>query len=410
MSRTTITALLLVTLAIGVATGVWISRHGAAPSPAAEMAPKMQDRKVLYWYDPMVPNQKFDKPGKSPFMDMQLVPKYADEASAPDAIQVTSQMTQNLGIRIGKVEKTVLQNSLSAVGSVAFDEHLAQVIQARVSGYVSHLSVKAPMDRVRKGQPLAQLTSPEWLQAEQEYAALLKSDSPQMEALRTAARERLRVLDVPPSAILAIERTQTAPPATTAFAPIDGVVTELGIREGASFEPGTTLFRINGLTTVWVNAQVPEAQVSQVAPGATVMAHTTAWPGETFEGRIEALLPQVEATSRTFTIRAALENSKAQLSPGMFVTLDLAQPRAEPQLVVPSEAVITTGERAVVIIAREGGSFAVTHVSGGLQVSGKTVILKGLTEGQSIVVSGQFLIDSEASLRSTIDRLQGVQP
>ena len=140
------------------------------------------------------------------------------------------------------------------------------------------------------------------------------------------------------------------------------------------------------------------------------MAHTTAWPGETFEGRIEALLPQVEATSRTFTIRAALENSKAQLSPGMFVTLDLAQPRAEPQLVVPSEAVITTGERAVVIIAREGGSFAVTDVSVGSQVSGKTVILKGLTEGQSIVVSGQFLIDSEASLRSTIDRLQGVQP
>lgn len=411
MNRSKVTALILLTLTIGVALGFWISRQGMKSSPMTNAAPAAQERKALYWYDPMVPNQKFDKPGKSPFMDMQLVPKYADEAGgANDGVQVTSEMTQNLGMRIGKVEKTVLQKSLSAVGSVAFDEHLVQVVQARVGGYVSELSVKAPMDRVRRGQPLAQLTSPEWLQAEQEYAALLKSDSPQLEGLRSAARARLHVLDVPQSAILAIERTQTVPPATTIFAPIDGVITELGIREGASFEAGLTLFRINGLSTVWVNAQVPEVQVSQVTPGAMVTAHTTAWPGETFEGRIEALLPQVDITSRTFTVRAVLENSKNQLSPGMFVTLDLAQPRAEAQLVVPSEAVISTGERSVVILAREGGSFAVTGVSIGPQVGGKTVILNGLTEGQSIVVSGQFLVDSEASLRSTVDRLEGPQP
>ena len=411
MSRSTITALILVTLAIGIAAGFWISRHGMTDSPKSNAAPAVPDRKVLYWYDPMVPNQRFDKPGKSPFMDMQLVPKYADETDgAKDGIRVPSQMTQNLGMRLGKVEKTVLQKSLSAVGSVVFDEHLVQVVQARVSGYVSQLNIKAPMDRVRKGQPLAQLTSPEWLQAEQEYAALLKSDSPQLGALRAAARARLRVLDVPPSAILAIERTQTVPAATTIFAPIDGVVTELGIRQGASFEEGTMLFRINGLSTVWVNAQVPEVQVAQVTRGAIVTAYTTAWPGETFQGRVEALLPQVDATSRTFTVRAVLENSKNQLSPGMFVTLDLAQLRAEAQLVVPNEAVITTGERSVVILAHEGGSFTVTDVSAGPQVGGKTVILKGLTEGQSIVVSGQFLIDSEASLRSTIDRLQGAQP
>jgi Cu(I)/Ag(I) efflux system membrane fusion protein len=408
MSRGTTTVVVLAALMTGLAVGFWASRHGM--SRTASAVPAEQERKILYWYDPMVPNQKFDKPGKSPFMEMQLVPKYAGEAGADAGVRVSSQTTQNLGMRLGKVEKTALKQSLSAVGSVAFDEHGVRVMQSRVTGYVTKLLVKASLDRVHQGQPLAELTSPEWLQAEQEYAALLANDSAQMVELRSAARARLRVLDVPLSEILEIERTRRARTATTLFAPIDGVVTELGIREGAAFEAGATLFRINGLSTVWVNAQVPEAQVSQVVTGSSVTAHTAAWPGETFQGRVQALLPEVDAVSRTFTVRAVLENLENKLSPGMFVSLEVAQPQADAQLVVPSEAVITTGQRAVVILALEGDSFAVVEVTTGPQVDGKTVILKGLTEGQSIVVSGQFLIDSEASLRSTIDRLQGARP
>jgi len=291
------------------------------------------------------------------------------------------------------------------VGSVAFDEHRVQLIQARVTGYVTSLAVKAQLDRVRRGQVLAEITSPEWQEAEQEYVALLQSASSQAKALSVAARQRLRVLDVPESAIAAIEQTHQVLPTTQVLAPIDGVVTELGVREGATFMAGATLFRINGLETVWVNAQVPEAQVHAVPMGAIVTARATARPGETFAGRVTALLPEIDANTRTFTIRAELKNAHDKLSPGMFVSLDIAQKKEEPQLTVPSESVIVTGQRTVVILAGENGAFAVADVVTGGQVGDKTAILQGLNEGQAIVLSGQFLIDSEASFTSTVDRL-----
>jgi len=397
----------VITLTVGVAAGWWLANHSAHDSTqeANGTPSSTSGRKVLYWYDPMVPSQHFDEPGRSPFMEMALVPKYADEAVRDAGVRVGGNVTQSLGIRVGKVEKTVLQPRLSAVGNVVFDEHAVQWVQARVSGYVTKLNVKAPLDRVHAGQVLAQITSPEWLQAEQEYAALLQSDPSRTGDLGKAARERLRVLDVPFAAIAEIERTGKVGTGTNVIAPIDGVVTELGVREGAAFMAGTMLFRINGLSTVWVNAQVPESQIYLIPTGATIAVHAAAWPGESFRGRVQALLPQVDASTRTFTVRAVLDNPEGKLSPGMFVSLDLSPQSGEPQLVVPSEAVIVTGQRSVVILAREAGAFAVAEVVAGPQVGDKTIILKGLSEGQSIVLSGQFLIDSEASLSSALSRL-----
>ena len=171
-----------------------------------------------------------------------------------------------------------------------------------------------------------------------------------------------------------------------------------------------TLFRINGLRSVWVNAQVPEAQRHLIPVGSTISARATGWPGLAFRGQVEAVLPQVDSTSRTLTVRAVVNNPGAKLSPGMFVTLDLLGASTGKQLLVPSEAIITTGQRTVVILGRDDGSFDVTNVTTGAEVDGKTVILSGLTAGQSIVLSGQFLIDSEASLTSTIDRLGSSAP
>jgi Cu(I)/Ag(I) efflux system membrane fusion protein len=170
------------------------------------------------------------------------------------------------------------------------------------------------------------------------------------------------------------------------------------------------LFRINGLATVWVNAQIPEGQVSMVPAGSTVEAHATAWPGATFTGRVIALLPQVDPQTRTLTVRVALDNPDSRLSPGMWVALDFTAPAAAPQLVVPSEAVIVTGQRSVVIVTDGKGSFDVVAVSTGVEQDGRTPILSGLKEGQSIVLSGQFLIDSEASLTSTVTRLKTTAP
>jgi Cu(I)/Ag(I) efflux system membrane fusion protein len=403
----------LVLVAMSAGAGYWYARRGNGPMQAMSKSQTPNGAapgsKPLYWYDPMQPNQHFDKPGKSPFMDMQLVPKYADE-SGEGGVRVSPNTAQNLGIRIGRVESVALPARLHAVGSVAFDERLLELVQARVDGYVTQLHVKVPFAPVARGQPLAEILAPQWLEAEQQYLGLLDADAQRVGALRQAARERLIVLGVPESNIQALESTRKTSATTTLYAPIDGVITELAARQGAAFMAGASLFRINGLKGVWVNAQIPEAQVSAVSAGSNVEAQANAWPGTRFRGRVLALLPDVDSQTRTLTARVEIDNDGRRLYPGMYLTLDIASSPGAPQLVVPSEAVITTGTRNVVIVVRGRGGFDVVNVTTGTEQDGRTPILSGLTEGESVVLSGQFLIDSEASLTAAVSRLQGATP
>ncbi|MEJ1962298.1 MAG: efflux RND transporter periplasmic adaptor subunit [Gammaproteobacteria bacterium] len=411
MNRVKLLIVLIAVLLGGAASGYWFAQQRApaheteSASATGQGAQAQGGRKVLYWHDPMVPGERFDKPGKSPFMDMQLVPVYAGEEAGGAAVRVSASVTQNLGIRLGKVEMTELRSRLGAVGNVVFDEQLLELVQARVQGYITELRVKAPLQYVRRGQPLADIVSPEWLAAQEEYLVLLTAQSERGRGIRDAARQRLVVLGVPDATIREIETRHKTHASTTVFSPIDGVVTELSAREGAAFMPGAALFRINGLKAVWVNAQVPEAQVAMIPTESSVTVHATAWPGETFAGHVVALLPDVDVQTRTLAVRIAIENPDRKLAPGMFVSLEFLGMPGGPQLVVPSEAVITTGERNVVVVARDGGGFDVADVTTGTGAEGKTAILSGLAEGQSIVLSGQFLIDSEASLKSTVARL-----
>jgi Cu(I)/Ag(I) efflux system membrane fusion protein len=403
-NRKWLLAIIVVAMIAGVLGYTLGHRSTDKPSVAQERAEVSDSgRKVLYWHDPMVPGAKFDKPGKSPFMDMQLVPVYADE-NADSGVRVQPNIAQNLGIRLGKVERRTVLPNVTAVGSVAFDERLVEVVQSRVAGSVARLYVKAPLVTVRRGQRLAEIVAPEWLTAQQDYLALL--DAPAAaEPIRQAARERLVVLGVPDEIIRALEKDRKTYPTTTVFAPSDGIVTELTVREGSTFAAGAPLARINGLSSVWVNAQIPEAQVSLVASDTDIDVHAKAWPGETFKGRVVALLPDVDPQTRTLTARIEVGNRQQRLAPGMFVSLTLAGSPAQAQLAVPSEAVITTGTRSVVIVRREDGAFDVATVTTGTDAAGFTTILSGLEEGQTIVLSGQFLLDSEASLRATVDRL-----
>lgn len=389
-------------LAVGLGAGYWWGHRSPAPTVAA--APS--ERKVLYWHDPMVPGQKFDKPGKSPFMDMQLEPVYADEGGVDTGVTVSPTAAQNLGIRTARAERKSLDVRLRAVGSVAFDERRVELVQPRVAGFITRLKVKAPLERVQRGETLAVILAPEWAQAEQDYLALLDAASGRGRTLRDAARQRLVVLGVPEASIKAVESTRTTDAETTLVAPIDGVVTELGAREGGAFMAGATLYRINGLATVWVNAQVPEAQIAAAQMSQSVSATTTAWPGDPFKGRVIALLPDVDPETRTLTARVALDNSRGRLSPGMFVTVEFAPKVSEPQIVVPSEAVITTGTRNVVVTRDDRGQFHVVDVTVGTEQGGQTAILSGLEAGQPVVLSGQFLIDSEANLKSGANRLE----
>ncbi|WP_322400384.1 efflux RND transporter periplasmic adaptor subunit [Massilia luteola] len=364
--------------------------------------------KVLYWHDPMVPDQKFDKPGKSPFMDMALVPVYADEGQAPGGVAVSPGVQQNLGIRIAAVRKGALAGTLDTVANVAFDERELVQLQARSSGYVEKLFVRAPLEPVRKGQALLQLYAPDWVAAQEEYLAISRMPAGADTAgLLDAALQRMRLAGMTATQIRQVSARAQVSPRITVTAPADGVVSELSVREGMTVTPGAPLFRINGLRTVWVNAEVPESAAARVRPGMAVRATSPAFPGAEFGGKVEALLPEVNTATRTLKARIVLANPGGKLVPGMFATIHMMPAPGRETLLVPSEAVIQTGERTVVITQSGDGSFAPADVVTGTEADGQTEVLKGLKEGEKVVASGQFLIDSEASLRGTLRRIGG---
>ena len=397
------TALVCVLIAAGVvlgAGGFYLGRHrsGASvePAPAASSS---ADRKVLYWHDPMVPGQRFDKPGKSPFMDMQLVPVYADSGSGEGegGVRVSPTVQQNLGIRTAVVRRTDVSSSFDAVGTVQFDERLSVAVQTRVAGYVERLAVRAPMEQVRKGQALATVFAPDWLGPQNELLALKRAGvSPDLVA---AARERMRAMSIPDSLIRQSEEAGTAQARFTLVAPVSGVVAELGVREGVAVTPGMTLFRIAGLEKVWAVAEVPEMQAVRLARGQQVRAVLQADTSQTFEGQLKEIIPQVNASTRTLQARFEVDNRNGKLTPGMLLRLQVAGPSAS-RLVIPTEAVIRTGKRALVLVRKENGSFESRDVALGAEVGDDIEVTQGLAEGEQVVASGQFLIDSEARLRS----------
>lgn len=399
-------------LAVLAATGTAAYRLGIRAGAQAPAAADQTGRKVLYWHDPMVPGQRFDKPGKSPFMDMDLVPVYADaDEAAPGGVAVSPGIQQNLGVRLAEVRKGALAKTIDAVGSVAFDERELVVLQARSSGYVEKLFVRAPLAPVRKGQALLQLYVPDWVAAQEEYLAVRRmAAGPDTAGLLDAALQRMRLAGMSAEQVRQVSARARLIPRITISAPADGVVSELAVREGMAVAPGTPLFRINGLRTVWVNAEVPESAAAQVRPGMAVVASSPAFPGTQFSGKVEALLPEVNTATRTLKARIALANPGAKLVPGMFATIRMAAAARSGTLLVPSEAVIQTGTRSVVITAPGAGRFAAVEVVTGAEAGGQTEIVKGLDEGQQVVASGQFLIDSEASLRGTLQRLGGAGP
>lgn len=372
----------------------------SAPASDAKLDSKT-GRPVLYWHDPMVPGTKFDKPGKSPFMDMPLVPVYADEATG-SGVPVNPGVAQNLGIRTALVRKTVLSSSLDAVGVVAQNERATEVVQSRVTGYIEKLHVRAVLDPVRKGQPLATLYAPDWAAALEEYLGVRRAQPGP--TLVDAARARLRLLSIPDDVITRSEQSGTAQTRFTLTAPTAGVVAELGVRDGAMVSPGMMLFRIVDLSSVWVMADVPESLASQIRLGSDAEVNA-AGIGNTFTGKLSAILPDVDPATRTLKARVELRNPGLVLKPGMFVRVTFKQSATEQALVIPQEAVIATGKRNVVIVAGIGGKYSPVEVQLGRESGGDVEVKSGLSEGQQVVSSGQFLLDSEASLKSGLGRL-----
>lgn len=382
---------------LGMKQGI-ATQGGTAAATATE-------KKVLYWHDPMVPGQKFDKPGKSPFMDMQLVPVYAGDGGDEGGVSISPRVQQNLGIRTAEVIRSRLAPVIEAVGSVAYNERDVALVQARSNGYVERLFVRAPLDPVKKGQPLAELYVPDWVAAQEEFLAVKRMRGADMASLVDAARQRMRLSGMSDSQIRLVDSTGKAHPRLTVRAPISGIIAELSVREGMTVMAGAPMFRINGLDTIWLNADLAEAVAAQVRPGAAVEARAAALPGTVLKGKVSAILPEVAAGTRTLKARVELANPGHRLVPGMFATVQFAPATPAEVLTIPSEAVIQTGKRSVVMVAQGNGRFEPVDVETGSESNGQTEIRKGLEAGQKVVVSGQFLIDSEASLRGTALRM-----
>ncbi|GGA58941.1 efflux RND transporter periplasmic adaptor subunit [Sphingomonas psychrolutea] len=352
-------------------------------------------RKVLYWYDPMVPQEHYNNPETLSSMGMKTIPKYVDEGGGDGpGVRVDPATSQTLGLRTVAVRRGELASSLTATGTIDFNQRDVAIVQARAGGFVQRVYGRAPGDVVGAGAPLADILVPEWGGAQAEFLAVRRTRNP---ALTQAARQRLMLLGMPAGTIASVERTGRPHNVVTISTPTGGVIKTLSVRAGMTMTAGQTLAEVNGLGTVWLNAAVPEAIAGPLKPGQTVHATLAAFPGEIISGRVSAILPETQADSRTLTVRIELPNRGGRLRPGMFATVSFGG-SAQSALLVPSEALIRTGKRTLVMLAFDKGRYRPAEVQTGKEAGDDTEILAGLSEGEKVIASGQFLIDSEASL------------
>ena len=385
------------------------------------------ERKILYWTDPMVPGYKSDKPGKSPFMDMDLVPVYDDSAASATGeaqnvkgyttIHLGPERQQLIGVQIGKAEKRKLSKTIRAVGRIAADETALHHIHAKFEGYVEQLFVDYTGKPVRKGQPLASIYSPDLLATQQEYLLAYRawrqfsqSGNPDLarngKELYDSARQRLLLWDISIADIERLEKTGLATKALTLYSPIDGTVMAKNAVQGNRVMPGDSLFEIAGLDHVWALADVYEYEIPLVHIGQTAAVTLSYLPGRQWQGRITFISPVVDEKTRTVKVRVELDNRDMTLKPDMFTDVQIEQAGGD-VVAVPIDAVLSTGSRAIVFVPREGGRFEPREVKLGGRVDGYYPILSGLAEGDSVVTQANFLIDSESRLKAALSDMAG---
>ncbi|UZG64323.1 efflux RND transporter periplasmic adaptor subunit [Acinetobacter baumannii] len=404
----TVIGVATISLVAGGGAGYWIAHQ--KDNPQSTLAGQQQDAKVLYWYDPMKPEQHFDKPGKSPFMDMQLVPKYADENTAMTdesrpTVKIDPSLQQNLAIRYGTVEQAVIGNAMFTNGILQANERQTAILQTRASGFVQRVYGHAVGDMVTEGSPIADISIPEWTGEQTEFLAVLRTGD---RSLIQASRQRLQLLGIPQNVIHQVERTRRVQSNITLQAPTSGFIDSLEVRNGMALAMGQTLVTIKGINPVWLEAAVPEKQIAGIKRGMSVEANFAAF-SQKVTGKVIDILPTLDTTSRTIKVRIELPNPSGQLKPGMFASVNIIN-NPQSSLVVPEQAVIRTGTRNVVIVGREQGRFEPVVVQLGQSDGNKIAVLQGLKAGQRVVISGQFLIDSEANLQGILDKLNTGQP
>ena len=430
LSRTKLFLLAVAALALGAAIGLGIAyrqeiracaggqnaaavdHNDDAMATAAAMDLPTQ-RRVLYWYDPMHPAYTSDQPGIAPDCGMNLVPKYADEVEAmqdrpPGTVMLSVEKQQLIGVRTTEVRRAPLQRTIRTVGRVEADETKIAHIHVKVPGWVETVYVDFVGKLVRKGQPLFTLYSPDLLSTQQEYLIARRGEKElgkssyqdvarSADSLLRAARDRLRLWDISDEQIQQLEETGQVTRTMTIYSPINGFVTHRNLYEQAYVKPDTELYMLADLSTIWVYADIYEYEVPFVRVGQPATMQLSYFPGKSYAGRVSYIYPTLDSKTRTVRVRLNFRNPGFALKPGMFADVEL-KINYGTQTLIPSEAVLDSGLRQIVFVAKPGGFFEPREVQLGARLENQYIVLSGVEPGETIVTSGNFLIDSESRL------------
>ncbi|GAA6135988.1 efflux RND transporter periplasmic adaptor subunit [Oceaniserpentilla sp. 4NH20-0058] len=391
-------SLLLVVCAfvLGVVLNQFVLNQNTVSSESAEKAP-------LYWVAPMDANFRRDGPGKSP-MGMDLVPVYEEEnqSAAMGTVSINSQIENQLGVTTAPVVKGALKRQLNVAGFLQYDDTSVQHYHSRTSGWVEKLYVFSVGDQVQKGQKLYDLYSPELVYAQEEFVAAVKTEN---HALLQSSRLKLDALGVSPKQIKQLEKTKTVKQNLSFYAQKTGYISHLNVREGMFIQPSIEVLASADLSSIWVIAEVFESQWAWIQKDFPVTMTVESIPNRRWQGKVDYIFPNVNASNRTLQVRIVFNNHDLLLKPNMFAQLTLDTKPLAHTLLVPSNAIIDTGNEQRVVLALGGGQYRSVKVTTGLQANGQTQVMAGLDEGQQVVTSAQFLIDSESNAAAELARM-----
>ena len=399
---------LLIGVGIGIAISRVLDRQDAAGSEtsAARSNPAAVANKPLYWVAPMDPGYRSDQPGKSP-MGMDLIPVYADTGDEPGrTVKILPEVVNNLGVRTAPVRREALSRKISTVGYLDYDETRISHIHTRTEGWIERLAVRAEGEQVGQGQLLFELYAPTLVNAQEEYLQALASGN---RLLSLASGERLIALGVSPAQVKQLEQNRKVEQYIKFYAPQSGILSRLNVREGMFVKPDTEVLSLANLDQVWLLVEVFERQAGWVKTGQVAEVRIRALPDRAWSGKVEYIYPDLDPTTRTLRARLRLDNSERLLMPNMYAHVDIhGEPRKE-VLTIPHEALIHGAGMTRVVISLGNGRFEVREIRTGMESDDRVEVLSGLKEDEEIVVSAQFLIDSEASLNAGLQRLQPPQ-
>ncbi len=385
---------------IAFAAGLMVDAPWLTQAPVAVAE---QERQPLYWVAPMDPNYRRDKPGKSP-MGMDLVPVYADKEQGgdEDVVTISAAVENNLGVTTAVVKSGQLVSDIHTVGYVQFDEDRLHHIHSRVDGWIEKLNVSAVGERVKKGEVLFELYSPTLFNAQKDMVSALKTGSA---PLIKSARQRLRLLGLNADQINAIQRRGSASERIAFFAQHDGIVSALNVRHGMYIQPQDEVIALGSIDTVWVIAEVFERQASWLAEEQPVAITVDSYPGEQWQATVDYIYPVLNPQSRTVQVRVRVDNRDDRLKPNMFANLAIHSTAKQASLSIPRSALIRGGRSDRVVLALGEGRFRSTRVTAGREGGDQVEIVKGVKEGDRVVTSAQFLIDSESNIDAEAERM-----